>query len=422
MDGTSMARVSHSVVFDDAPIAAVLDGIEARQREVVQAMTDAIVAEIPTYGENSALVADVRAHVDAHVAGLLLTARRGSSLEPDEVGFVRATAQRRIEQSIPLEDILHAFRIGQRIYWQAILQEADARTVSARDVLPLALATMTYVDAISTEIATAYLEAERRFGADRERAQRDLLDRLLAGRAVDNPVHRKLLEQASLTPAANVLVVSARAGPDSHDTAVLRAFAHKLAPTVGMLAVVRENELVAILACQPNEARSACTHLLRIHNELVESAEVESLRVGVSTLHSGLAAIPNAYREADWAREATRESTFLAVCQLRLSAYLTLAADQAASRLIPDQVRALFERDSRRGSPLAAALRAYASTNLNARRAAEELQLHVNTFTYRLNRVKEQTGYDPRRFDDLVELLNLLQVLTRGQSERGLPH
>ena len=50
-------------------------------------------------------------------------------------------------------------------------------------------------------------------------------------------------------------------------------------------------------------------------------------------------------------------------------------------------------------------LRAYVACDLNARRAAEQLHIHVNTAHYRLGRIAERTGCDLRHVSDLIELL-----------------
>jgi DNA-binding PucR family transcriptional regulator len=56
-------------------------------------------------------------------------------------------------------------------------------------------------------------------------------------------------------------------------------------------------------------------------------------------------------------------------------------------------------------------LRAYADSGLNVSRTAQRLTVHPNTVHYRLGRVATITGQDPRRFDDLAELLTALRLL-----------
>ena len=59
----------------------------------------------------------------------------------------------------------------------------------------------------------------------------------------------------------------------------------------------------------------------------------------------------------------------------------------------------------RRRRPLIATLREYVACDLNARRAADRLHIHVNTAHYRLGRIAERTGSDLRRVSDLIEIL-----------------
>ncbi len=50
-------------------------------------------------------------------------------------------------------------------------------------------------------------------------------------------------------------------------------------------------------------------------------------------------------------------------------------------------------------------LTALAATSLNVLKAAHRLGVHANTVYARVARIHELTGLDPRRFDDLNELL-----------------
>lgn len=56
-----------------------------------------------------------------------------------------------------------------------------------------------------------------------------------------------------------------------------------------------------------------------------------------------------------------------------------------------------------------------ANHNMNATDVARAIFAHRNTVLYHLNKVKQQTGLDPRRFYDLVELVRMAQeVLENG--------
>jgi len=66
---------------------------------------------------------------------------------------------------------------------------------------------------------------------------------------------------------------------------------------------------------------------------------------------------------------------------------------------------------------VAATVRAFAAANLNVTAAAADLGLHPNTLSYRLDRIAEQTGHDPRTFAGLVELICVLEA--EGQAKAG---
>lgn len=53
--------------------------------------------------------------------------------------------------------------------------------------------------------------------------------------------------------------------------------------------------------------------------------------------------------------------------------------------------------------------------SMNVGEVARQLFMHRNIVTYHLDKVKRQTGLDPRRFYDLVELVKIAQeVLENG--------
>ncbi|WP_449355346.1 CdaR family transcriptional regulator [Virgibacillus natechei] len=52
----------------------------------------------------------------------------------------------------------------------------------------------------------------------------------------------------------------------------------------------------------------------------------------------------------------------------------------------------------------ASTLKAFFANDLNIQKAADELYVHRNTFIYRLHKIIEETGYDPRKFQDALIL------------------
>ena len=175
------------------------------------------------------------------------------------------------------------------------------------------------------------------------------------------------------------------------------------------LPALRQDEIVGVLPVQRGDAATVVAGL--------EQASA-GLAVGVSTVHAGLHGVPEAYAEAQSARDALGGSEgIIALSGLTAFEYLVLREAQTAQRLIRPEVKRFVTEDAAAGGALIATLTAYAEADLNAKIAAERLHLHVNTAYYRLERIADRTGYDLRKLADVVELLIAIRLLG-GQVRR----
>jgi DNA-binding PucR family transcriptional regulator len=128
--------------------------------------------------------------------------------------------------------------------------------------------------------------------------------------------------------------------------------------------------------------------------------------MGVSTVATGVGNLPRAYQEAHVALAGVGDDGGVAaLARLTPFDYLALRADDTARRLVNPQLRAFLDEDRQRGGVLTETIRAVADCDLNLRLAAERLQVHPNTAQYRLRRIEERTGRNPRRIADLLDLL-----------------
>ena len=59
---------------------------------------------------------------------------------------------------------------------------------------------------------------------------------------------------------------------------------------------------------------------------------------------------------------------------------------------------------------LSKSLKAFFDNNLNISKTAKIIFAHRNTLLYRLRRIKEITGLDPRNFDDAIQLRIALKM------------
>ena len=414
----SRAATGHPAVAQLA--AAVEDALP----ELVPAAVEAIWQQVPAYpaSHDDQLRADVGVHVAAVFRVFLdgLAGRRDASRA--DFAITREQATRRVAQGISLADFLQAFRIGQLTLWQGIMAAAGDDPAARDGALSVVAQLMQVIELGSTVAGEAYVQAQQHALAEGDRVRRDLLEDLLARQDTRAGPGQAVLRAAGLSPGRRLLVASAapageQAGGDEAGPPGLPELPDVAAALRGSfgghglgLTVVRHDEIVGIAPVAGGRAEPAVASLTRVCAGLARQGM--RLAVGVSTVHAGLPEIPEAYAEARAARDGLGAGAgVLALPLLTSFDYLVLRDDDTARRLIRPEVRRFVAEDAAAGGTLVATLAAYAACDLNARTAARQLHLHVNTAYYRLDRIAERTGCDLRRFADVMELLIAVRLL-----------
>ena len=389
--------------------------VEASLDTLVAAATEAIWAEVPAYGNShdEALRADVTAHVRAIFLVFLAGLRTGRPAGRAGFTVTREQATRRVAQGISLADFLQAFRIGQLTLWQGVLDAAGDDAASRDGALAVVTQIMQVIELGSTVAAEAYVAAQQHVLAEGDRVRRDLLEDLLARRTSPGGPKRALLRTAGLGVGTRLLVAAAALAADLPEGLTLRDATPGVIYGRRGLAVVRQDEIVGITPLPKGGTTAAVTGFRRSCADLQRRGI--RLAVGVSTVHAGLPAVPEAYAEAQTARDGLGGSPgVLALPLLTSLDYLVLRHDETATRLIRPQIRQFVADDLAAGGTLVTTLVEFAAGDLNAKTAAERLHLHVNTAYYRLERIAERTGCDLRRLADVMELLIAVRLLGAG--------
>ena len=412
----------HSPAFGVASLSTshktLLDALELRESDVAAAMRRAVLAEVADYPSSGdpSLLAEVQQHSLAHVRAFVASARLGRLSRDAELDFVRDRAVRRERAGMPLAAVLHAYRLGLREIWRALLEFAAEEGASQEAVLAVTARAMAYTDAISLAVTDAYTRAAQRRRADVERERRDLLDDLLAGREVDGcaeelgvdlrlPLAVVVAGPPSTSSPRSGAAVPGRGGTareEAVDHETLRrtaqAFERQAASAPRSAFVVLHHGRVVTLA--PIGRGGIADLRNRVGRALSALARAghDRLAAGISLPLATLADVAHGHTEARRAMRHAPPGTAVALSDVRLLDYLIEHAGATARRIVPDWASAL--------SPdLVKTLRAFAANDLNAARTAPALNLHPNTVRYRLDRVHSLTGRDPRRFLDLVDLL-----------------
>lgn len=411
--------------------ARIAAAVEISLGSMVAAAVEAIWAQVPAYRDSSddKLRADVATHVEAIFRIFLAGLSQDRPARRADFASTREQATHRIAQGISLADFLQAFRIGQLTLWQGVL-DVTGGDQEARDAALLLVARIMHVIELgSTVAAEAYVEAQQHQQAERDRVRRDLIEDLLAGRTTFTGQKRSILQTTGLGPDTRLLVAAAAPAGDSPDSLDDQALAQAAAVISGArargaagtsLAMLRQDEIVGVLPVPSGGAAAAVSGLRRVHAELRQRHV--RLAIGVSTVHTGLHEVGEAYAEARVAREGLgTDDGVLALPLLSTFEYLVLREGQTAQRLIRPEVRRFVAEDVAAGGALIATLLEYAASDLNAKIAAKHLHMHVNTAYYRLERIAERTGCDLRRLVDVVELVIAIRLLGAGNPSAGNP-
>ena len=391
----------------DPAIVALRQALEERLEALTDEAAERILTEIPAYRNfDEQLRRDVRAHVEAHLRASIGTLETDRGVTREDLLFVRPHAARRAKR-VTVTEFVQAFYVGERVLWDTALALAHDDQ-SRRAALVLASHLPRYFEVATTHAAEVYLETQEQLAATGERIRRDLLEDLLTGRELEPGPRLDAARTAGLGEDSPYVVISATPAASPTDEHLMRGGAAALARAIGgrtlPLAVVRQDEIVVVVPAVDGLQETIAERLADVQHRLADAGL--PLSVAVSTTVSGLGQIPDAYRESSAIRAARGSAPgVIALSELSAFEYLTIRADPTTSRLITPDVHEFVAQDMAEGGPLIATLREYVACDLNARRAADNLHIHVNTAHYRLSRIAERTGRDLRRVSDLIEIL-----------------
>lgn len=391
-------QTDEAVVLEDPtdPIARLAAALVDRLPQLADRLVAEILRRDEGYQQASRVsLEDLRSSCQANLAQLLRKLVEPQRRDREYIGFLTANGRRRFEQGLPLESLLHAFRLGGRVLWDALVEEARRRDSSEIEAL-LDSATRVWEmnDSSSSLVADGYRAAETELAwRDRER-RHALVDALLQGRGAEPAFAREAATALRLPEAGGVAVVIAE--PRDGEERALRGADVALSGH-GMTSVWRPEAQreVGIVGLAGTSA-DGVARTLRPH---------AVGRVGVSAGVVGLADVPHAYRQAELAVQTIAPGeTDVALLEERLPSAL-LAASPGLTRLLVERVLGpVLALDDDDRDVLLDTLETYLQTGGSAAEAAKRLYCHRNTIQNRLHRLEGLTGHSLSDPDDLLGL------------------
>jgi len=304
----------------------------------------------------------------------------------------------RAEQGLPLDALLHAFRLGGSLIWQVLVEETS-RTApeDVRLLVHVAADVWNFVDEHCTLVADVYRKVERQHAWRQEHRVRLLTAALLDGTSRIADV-AETAEALDLPEQGRYVVVAVAGGRLAGRAPVPGADAGAVVPAgvrVHWHTGVEVDHCIVLVDDSDGDLPEPTTG---------STAPVDAgTRVGVGPVVAGLAAVGDARRLADMALSMCADDGGTVRLTERLPAALVMSCPELGGALADRVLGPLLRLEPSDRDILLDTLAAWLDCDGSAQRAGARLYCHRNTVLNRLKRCEQLTGRSLARPADMVE-------------------
>jgi hypothetical protein len=356
-----------------------------------------VAAEPPGFYDDDGL-ADLRLSAREGLASVL-TFLAGTADE-SALEVPRRGGRRQVQQDLPLEGVLRAYRLAGQALWEDLVARARASGAPVGDaLLDGATEVWRVVDLFCAAASQAFREEESLLRDRDERVQAAVLAALLEGRGADPQFARDAAHALGL-PAGGplVCVVGLADAPEQlvldnarerlRVAGVLSAWTSFAGSDVGLVALGRR-------------APSGVRQLL---------APAVRTRAGMSPAFTELSEVPRARRLAETAARCEGPQK-VRVLEDDLVAGIVVDAPLVSGMVYERTIGRLLAAEGQDGTALLGTLRAFLEADASLNAAAAKTFVHRNTMLYRLNKIEKITGLSVRSLQDQVVWVLALKEL-----------
>lgn len=313
----------------------------------------------------------------------------------------RETGRKRAREGVPLEAVLHAYRLGGQVIWEGLLSTSREvfRGRYDRELLDASGWGWRVIDAGSAALVDAYRLEESRLRSQELSKRHAFLGALLDGRGRDAAVAQEAATVLGLPTCGPMLCVVAPV--DAPTDEPLRSPRDTLAAH-GLVSSwhVRPSDIVGLVALADRTPADAVEAL----------RPAVAGRVGASPVITTLGQVGDAYTLARTAAR-TLSAPGVALLDEHLPEALLVGSPELTSRLTQVAFGDLLRLSEQERETLLTTLNAVIDSGGSPTRAAQRLYCHRNTVIYRLQRIESVTGRSVSNARDrLLFTLGLLAV------------
>lgn len=382
-----MRSVQTNDVFEAVatPLAAATDAIS--ERTIAE-----IYQELPSYAgvPFAGLRASTQRNLDIAVRAL----RANAAPRPDELPEAWITVTERVQQGVPVEDMMRAYRINIGVIEARFIDVAEEAGLPPGLVLAGSRLLWSVGDAFTTQIALVYQDLRIEHALHDAQRRSEFLHGLLTGTLE----RTELATQSALfglDPTARYAAVRGRSRGDSAVEPLRRQLEQRGGTScrtalVGLVG----GDLAGVVAKTPADAPDL---VLGVGPEVPLADVADSFRTAGRVL------------EAAW-RLGRNGVLGLPDMSWRLSA----VADPEVGAHLVGKYLAPLRAHGEFGKLLLHTVRAFLANGLSTAATAAELVVHPNTLRHRLHKFGELTGVSLTSTDAVVELTWALELDTDG--------
>ena len=383
-------------------IAETAERLHNRLPELASGVQRFLEAEIPELRGDERVMELLGPSVEGNVDTVLRSLRYGIAVERIEAPTAAFEYARRLAQhGVPVNALVRAYRLGQRLMNELIFAEVRAIEISEQTrftVIETITATLfEYIDWISQQVVAVY-EDERERWLENQNSLRALRVRevLTPTRAIDVDAASSTIRYPLRWHHLGLVMWCPELDAEGDDLTRLQRFLRELSEAAD--AAASPLFVAADRSCAWGwlPYRAAVPDVVQKVRQFAQ-ARPDSPSVAIGTLACGVEGFRRSHREAEGARgvaivRGRRAPTVIAAADPGLSVVARLGGDVAGTRdwvaNVLGDLAGADENDAR----LRDTLRVFLGCGSSYKLAAEELNLHFNTVKYRVGRAVARRG------------------------------
>lgn len=384
-------EITHSLArarFDDVPMLA-------------ERLMSAIFTDNPEWTDYSPVPREDLWDGCERYLGRVLHILSDTEQGPDGDPVASEIGRRRAEQGVPLEVMLRTFRLGGRIVWEALVEQAHDNGVDPDLLLGAATSMWTVIDGLSSTLSTSYRKTELEQLRRDDQRRHALVEDLLAGRARDVGFAQRTAKELDLPTGGRYVVLVAETRSDG-DVALRGPQAVLSALHIRSVWQERADTLVGLVALE-HRGETAALDALR---------PLAQGRVAASPPVRGLAEVGLAHELAVTALGTSPPGTSeLVSLEQRYPEALLVQSPDLAQRLLDAALGPVLDLPPRERDMLLSTLSAWLEENGSTAHTAARLHCHRNTVLNRIQRIATLIGQPLQGRSTYVSLSLALSAL-----------